>query len=77
MQSSKAKCKVLHMGNPKHTYRLGREWLKSSPEEKDFTVLVVRHWNRLSSEAVNTLKEFKARLDGASSNLSRGRYPCL
>ena len=66
-------------GNPKHTYRLGREWLESSPEEKDFTVLVVRHWNRLSSEAVDasTLKEFKSRLDGALSNLSRGRYPCL
>jgi len=27
-------------GNPKHKYRLGREWLKSSPEEKDLGVLV-------------------------------------
>jgi len=34
---NKAKCKVLHMGrgNPKHKYRPGGEWLKSSPEEKD------------------------------------------
>lgn len=39
MQFSKAKCKVLHMGNPKHTYSLGRGWIKSSPEEKDLGVI--------------------------------------
>jgi len=42
MKFNQAKCKILHVGrgNPKHKYRLGREWLKSSPEEKDLGVLV-------------------------------------
>jgi len=36
-----------------------------------FTVRVVRQWNRLPREAVNapSLEVFKARLDGALSNL--------
>ncbi|GAB0196058.1 mitochondrial enolase superfamily member 1 [Grus japonensis] len=42
MKFSKAKCKVLHVGqrNPKHGYRLGEEWIESSAEEKDLGVLI-------------------------------------
>ncbi|PKU48009.1 hypothetical protein llap_1718 [Limosa lapponica baueri] len=40
-------------------------------KKKVFTVRVVRHWNRLPSEAVDAplLEVFKARLNGALSNL--------
>ncbi|GAB0205899.1 muscle, skeletal receptor tyrosine-protein kinase [Grus japonensis] len=42
MKFNKAKCKVVHMGrhNPKHDYRLGKEWTESSREEKDLGVLI-------------------------------------
>ncbi|KFQ93867.1 hypothetical protein Y956_04727, partial [Nipponia nippon] len=39
--------------------------------KKFFTMRVVRHWNRLPREAVDvpSLEVFRARLDGALSNL--------
>jgi len=39
--------------------------------KKYFTLRVVKHWHRLPREVVNapSLETFKARLDGALSNL--------
>ncbi|GAB0190969.1 hypothetical protein GRJ2_001562200 [Grus japonensis] len=47
MTFNKARGKVLHMGqgNPQYQYRLGREWIESSPEKKDLEMLVDKKLN--------------------------------
>jgi len=47
-----------------------RKWILDI-SKKFFTMRVVKHWNRLPREAVDapSLEVFKARLDGALSNL--------
>ncbi|KAK4811154.1 hypothetical protein QYF61_019785 [Mycteria americana] len=48
MKFNKAKCQILHLGqsNAGHKYKLGEEWLGSSPAERDLGVLVDSRLNR-------------------------------
>ncbi|KFW63864.1 hypothetical protein AS28_13522, partial [Pygoscelis adeliae] len=52
-------------------FKLKEGGFRLDVRKKFFTMRVVRHWNRLPSEAVDapSLEVFKAKLDGALSNL--------
>ena len=56
-------------------FKLGGGTFRLDFRKKFFTLRVVTHWNRLPSEVVYapSLEAFKARLDGALSNLAYSR----
>ena len=52
-------------------FKLEKGIFRIDIKKRFFTVMVVRHWNRMPTEVVDapSLEAFKARLDGAVSNL--------
>ncbi|KGL92416.1 hypothetical protein N301_05603, partial [Charadrius vociferus] len=54
-----------------NSFKLKEGRFRLDIRKKFFTLRVVRHWNRLPEQVVDapSLEVFKARLDGALSNL--------
>jgi len=73
MKLDKVKFKVLHLGwgNLKHRYWFGREWLKSSPKEKDLGILVDERIN-MSWQCVFAAQKANHVLDCIKRSMASG-----
>jgi len=56
MKINKSQCRILHLGwsNAGHKYKLGDEWLESSPAERDLGVLAGSRLHRSQPRALAT-----------------------
>ncbi|KAJ7404406.1 hypothetical protein WISP_145588 [Willisornis vidua] len=58
MKFNGAKCNILHLGqgNPMNKYKLGREWIKTIPGEKDLGISVNKKPNMIQQCALPAQK---------------------